>query len=197
GVNINQDNYQGWVNDTQISILRAVAPSTGATIGLFASVPTHGAHVCGQCLRILSADYFGAVRAELDRLLGGTSVVGPASLGRLESPVETTGFKNMKWIGGVIANDLLEALAHARWITSRRLEARESSIRVTATNTALVSLNDAWTLPDASKEQLAKATGIYPIDRARSASFRSGDMFGTWLTGFHIGNVAFLSMPGE
>src|SRR5581483_4411278 len=38
---------------------------------------------------------------------------------------------------------------------------------------------------------------IYPIDRARSASFRSGDMFGTWLTGFHIGNVAFLSMPGE
>src|SRR5436305_2996214 len=71
GVNINQDNYQGWVNDPQLSILRAVSASSGATLGTFASVPTHGAHVCGQCLGILSADYFGAVRARLDRLLGG------------------------------------------------------------------------------------------------------------------------------
>src|SRR5437763_6044941 len=61
GVNINQDNYQGWINDPQISVLRAVsAHDRSKTIGLFANVPTHGAHVCGQCLRILSADYFGA-----------------------------------------------------------------------------------------------------------------------------------------
>jgi hypothetical protein len=197
GVNINQDNYQGWVNDTQISILRAVDPSTGATIGVFASVPTHGAHVCGQCLRILSADYFGAVRAELDRLLGGTSVVGPASLGRLESPVETTGFRNMEWISRVIANDLLEALAHARWITSRKLAARQSTLRFTATNEALVALNDAWSLPDAQKQREAQATGIYPIDRAMRAPFRTGDTFGSWLTAFRIGDYAFLSMPGE
>ena len=197
GVNINQDNYQGWVNDTQISILRAVAPSTGATIGLFASVPTHGAHVCGQCLRILSADYFGAVRAELDRLLGGVSVVGPASLGRLESPVETTGFRNMEWISGVITNDLLEALSHAQWVTSSRLEAHESTLRSTVTNTALLGLNDAWSLSDAKKQQLAAATGIYPIDRAIRAPFRTGNVFGTWLTAFRVGNLAFLSMPGE
>jgi len=197
GVNINQDNYQGWVNDTQISILRAVSPSTGATIGLFASVPTHGAHVCGQCLGILSADYFGAVRARLDRLLGGISVVGPASLGRLESPVETTGFTNMEWISGVIANDLLEALGRGRWITSPRLAARESPLQFTATNGALLALNNAWTLPDAQKQQEAAATGIYPIDRAMRPPFRSGDTFGSWLTALRIGDVAFLSMPGE
>ena len=197
GVNINQDNYQGWVNDTQISILRAVSPSTGATIGVFASVPTHGAHVCGQCLGILSADYFGAVRAELDRLLGGVSVVGPASLGRLESPVETTGFRNMEWISRVIANDLLKALSHARWITSRKLEAHDSPLRFTATNGALVALNNAWSLSNAQKEQEAKASGIYPIDRAIRAPFRTGDMFGSWLTAFRIGDRAFLSMPGE
>ncbi len=196
-VNINQDSYQGWVNDTQISILRAVSPSTGATIGVFASVPTHGAHVCGQCLRILSADYFGAVRAELDRLLGGVSVVGPASLGRLESPVETTGFRNMDWISGVIANDLLEALSHAQWLTSTRLEAHESTLRFTATNGALVAFNDAWSLSDAKKEQLAAASGVYPIDRANRVPFRTGDTFGTWLTAFRIGDLAFLSMPGE
>ncbi len=197
GVNINQDNYQGWVNDTQISILRAVSPSTGATIGVFASVPTHGAHVCGQCLGILSADYFGAVRARLDRLLGGVSVVGPASLGRLESPVETTGFANMEWISGVIANDLLEALAHAQWITTPTLEAHESTIQFAATNQALVALNNAWSLPDAQKQQEAAATGIYPIDRAMRAPFRTGDEFGSWLTAFRIGPDAFLSMPGE
>lgn len=197
GVNINQDNYQGWVNDMQISILRAVAPSSGATIGTFASVPTHGAHVCGQCLGILSADYFGAVRAKLDRELGGVNVVGPASLGRLESPVETTGFTNMEWISGVIANDLLEALAHAQWITTPTLEAHESTIQFAATNQALVALNNAWSLPDAQKQQEAAATGIYPIDRAMRAPFRTGDEFGSWLTAFRIGPDAFLSMPGE
>lgn len=197
GVNINQDNYQGWVNDTQISILRAVKPSTGATIGVFASVPTHGAHVCGQCLRILSADYFGAVRAQLDRVLGGISVVGPASLGRLESPVETTGFRNMEWISRVIANDLLEALSHARWITSRKLGARQSTLRFKATNGALVALNNAWSLPDAQKQKEAQATGIYPIDRAMRPPFRTGTTFGSWLTAFRIGDYAFLSMPGE
>jgi hypothetical protein len=197
GVNINQDNYQGWVNDTQMSILRAVRPSNGATIGVFASVPTHGAHVCGQCLHILSADYFGAVRAELDRLLGDVSVVGPASLGRLESPVETTGFANMRWISRVIANDLMEALSHARWITSRTLKARQSTLKFTATNAALVALNNAWSLPDAQKKKEAAATGIYPIDRASRAPFRNGDTFGSWLTAFRIGDEAFLSMPGE
>jgi hypothetical protein len=197
GVNINQDNYQGWINDRQVSILRAVKPSNGATIGVFASVPTHGAHVCGQCLRILSADYFGAVRSELDRLLGGVSVVGPASLGRLESPVETTGLRNMEWISKVIANDLLEALSHARWITSPKLAAHQSTLRFTATNTALVALNNAWSLPDAQKQKEAAATGIYPIDRAMRAPFRTGDTFGSWLTAFRIGDYAFLSMPGE
>jgi hypothetical protein len=197
GVNINQDNYQGWVNDTQVSILRAVAPSTGATIGVFASVPTHGAHVCGQCLRILSADYFGMVRARLDRLLGGVSVVGPASLGRLESPVETTGFRNMEWISGVITNDLLEALSHARWITSRKLQAHQTTLDFTATNAALVALNNAWSLPADQKQKEATATGIYPIDRAMRAPFRTGNTFGSWLTAFRIGDYAFLSMPGE
>ncbi len=197
GVNINQDNYQGWVNDTQISILRAVAPATGATIGVFASVPTHGAHVCGQCLRILSADYFGAVRAQLDRLLGGVSVVGPASLGRLESPVETTGFRNMEWISGVISNDLLAALSHAHWITSTTLAAHESTLSFVVTNAALLGLNNAWSLSDAKKQQLAAASGLYPIDRAMRAPFRTADSFGTWLTAFRIGQEAVLSMPGE
>ena len=197
GTLINQDNYQGWVIDTQLSILRAVSPSSAATIATFASVPTHGAQVCGQCLGILSADYFGAVRAALDRQLGGINVVGPALLGRQESPVETTGITNMEWLAGVIANDLLEGLGHASWITSPRLGAVQSTLRIPATNVALLGLNDAWSLPDAQKQQEGQASGIYPIDRADRAPFRVGNLLGTWLTALRIGDIAFLSMPGE
>jgi hypothetical protein len=197
GSTINQDNYQGWVTDIQLSILRAVDPRTGATIATFASVPTHGAHVCGQCLKILSADYFGAVRMALDRQLGGINVVGPALLGRQESPVETTGIANMEWIAGVIDNDLLEALAHAYWITSPQLAAVQTTLQYPASNVALLALDSAWHLSDAQKAQEAQTTGIYPIDRADRPPFETGNVLTTWLTAFRIGDVAFLSMPGE
>ena len=197
GVNINQDNYQGWINDPQLSVLRAVGLRGGRTIGLFANIPTHGAHICGQCLKLLSADYFGAVRAQLDRELGGVSVVGPASLGRLESPVETTGIANMEWIARVVANDVLHALGHARWITSNDLSAQQQTVRIPATNAALLGLNDAWSLSPAQRQQEAAMTGIYPIDRANTPPYRTGSLLGTWLTALRVGRVAYLSMPGE
>jgi len=194
GVNINQDDYQGWVNDPQISVLRAVNPRTGATL---ANIPVHGAHICGECDTILSADYFGSVRASLDRLLGGVSVVGPATLGRLESPVETTGATNMEWLSGVITNDVLEALGTAHWVSDATVASAESLVQIPATNAALLALNRAWSLPDAQKQQEAQATGIYPIDRSTSPPYVQGNVLGTYLTALRVGGVAFLSMPGE
>src|SRR5205807_4390573 len=87
--------------------------------------------------------------------------------------------------------------SHARWITTPTLQARESALQFAATNGALLALNDAWSLPDAQKQQEAQASGIYPIDRARRAPFRTGNTFDSWLTAFQIGPDAFLSMPGE
>ena len=197
GVNVNQDNYQGWVNDPQISVLRAVSPRDGSTVATLASIPVHGAHICGQCDAILSADYFGSVRAALDRLLGGVSVVGPATLGRLESPVETTGATNMEWLSGVITNDVLEALGTARWVSDGTVASAESLVRIPATNAALLGLNRAWSLPDAQKQQEAQATGIYPIDRSTSPPYVEGNVLGTYLTALRVGGIAFLSMPGE
>jgi hypothetical protein len=196
-VNLNQDNYQGWVNDPQLSVLRAVDVHDGSTIGVFASVPTHGAHIQGDEEKTLSADYFGSVRAALDRRLGGVSVVGPASLGRLESPVETTGAANMEWLAGVVTNDVTEALAGARWVTAPRIASAESLVQIPATNAALLALNDAWALPDDVKQQEADQSGIYPIDRANAAPYRQGNVLGTYLTALRIGDVGFLSMPGE
>jgi hypothetical protein len=196
-VNINQDNYQGWVNDPQISVLRAVSPSDGSTIGVYANVPTHGAHICGQCQGLLSADYFGAVRADLDRLLGGVSVVGPATLGREESPVATTGATNMQWLSGVIANDVLQALGHASWVTDSTVRAAETFVQIPATNAALLGLDREWSLPDSAKQQQAQASGIYPIDRDTAAPYLQGNVLGTYLTALRIGGLAYLSMPGE
>jgi hypothetical protein len=197
GVNINQDDYQGWVNDPQISVLRGVSPTDGSTVAVLANVPVHGAHICGQCDSILSADYFGTVRAALDRLLGGVSVVGPATLGRLESPVETTGATNMEWLSGVISNDVLEALGHATWVTDPTVSASESLVQIPASNLALLALDRAWSLPDAQKQQQAQLTGIYPIDRSTSPPYLEGTVLGTYLTALRVGGIAFLSMPGE
>jgi hypothetical protein len=196
-VNVNQDDPQGFINDPQLSVLRAVSPTSGATIATYANVPTHGAQVCGQCLGTLSADYFGAVRAALDARLGGISVVGPATLGREESPVETTGFTNMDWLSGVITNDVLQALGHAAWITASELAAQQEFITFPAINALLLALNSMWSLPDAQKEQIAKLTGDYPIDRAERVPYRVANVFGTYLTAIRVGDVAYASMPGE
>ena len=45
-------------------------------------------------------------------------------------------------------------------------------MEIPATNAALLALNNAWSLSDAQKWQLAHTTGIYPIDRAEDR--RSG-----------------------
>jgi hypothetical protein len=174
-----------------------VSTRDGSTIGVFASIPTHGAHIQGDEEKTLSADYFGSVRAALDRRLGGVSVVGPASLGRLESPVETTGAANMQWLAGVVTNDVTEALAGARWITQARVASADSLVQIPATNAALLALNDAWSLPDDVKQQEADQSGIYPVDRANQAPYRQGNVLGTYLTALRVGDVGFLSMPGE
>src|SRR5581483_6074526 len=197
GENIDQDSYEGWTNDTQISALWAVDPRDGSTIATFDSVPVHGAHICGACDRILSADYFGAVRARLDRALGGVNAVGPATLGREESPVETTGADHMEWLSGIITSDVEQALARSTPVTSTRVGGTERMVHIPAANAALLALNDAWALPAPVKEAEAKQTGIYPIDRANTPPYRTGDVLGTWLTALRIGDLAFVSMPGE
>jgi hypothetical protein len=191
------DSYQGWVQDGQLSVLRAVAPRSGATIATFANVPAHGDIVCGSCLKTLSADYFGAARTELQAKLGGTAIVGPATLGREESPIQTTGLRNMQWYGHAVTNLITRALAHARWITDPTVKSSQSFTHIPGTNAALLALVAAWHLPDAQKQQIADAGGIYPIDRANTPPYLTGNVLGTDLTAARIGPLAFLSMPGE
>lgn len=190
------DSYPGWAQDGQVSVLQAVTP-TGASVASFTSVPAHGDIVCGSCDKQLSADYFGFVRAALDDRLGGINVVGPATLGREETPIQVGGLGPSEFFGGVLDSIVGQALTRAHWITNDDVASVNTFIHVPAHNAALLALNAAWKLPDDQKQQEADASGIYPIDRSMDPPYLVGNAIGTDLTALRIGDNAFLSMPGE
>ena len=194
---IDTDSYPGWANDGQLTVLRALAPRTRATIATFANVSVHGAHVEGDSERFLSADYFGRASRELGRKLGGIAVVGPGTLGRQESPVEVTDVPTMRWFARIVEGYVERGLGAAHFVTDPTVRGAEALAQVPATNGALVALNHAWSLPDDQKEQEAQASGIYPIDRDVSPPYADGNVLGTWLTAVRIGRGLYLSMPGE
>lgn len=191
------DSFPGWTQDGQLSVLRAVSPTTGASIASFVNVPAHPDIVCGACVKTLTADYFGAVREALDRRLGGVNVVSPATLGREESPVQATGIDEMRWYAGIVTSLAEHALTHATPIRDATIRGHESMVYIPGTNAALLALNSAWKLPDSAKQQLLDASGEYPIDRSMSPPYLVGTAIGTPLTTVRIGPLAFVSMPGE
>jgi hypothetical protein len=190
------DSYPGWAQDGQVSVLRAVSPS-GGSIASFVSVPAHGDIVDGAEEKTLSADYFGFVRQALDERLGGVNVVGPATLGREETPVQVGGFPVSQWFSGVVTSIVGRALAQAHWITDDTVASADHFTQVAGTNPALLALVEANRLPDAQKQQLFAQSGEYPIDRSTDPPYLTGNVIGADLTALRIGKDVFLSMPGE
>jgi hypothetical protein len=190
------DSYPGWAQDGQVSVLRAVSPS-GGSIASFVSVPAHGDIVDGADEKTLSADYFGFVRQALDERLGGINVVGPATLGREETPVQVGGFPASQWFSGVVTSIVGRALAQAHWITDDTVASANHFTQVAGTNPALLALVEANRLPDAQKQQLFAQSGEYPIDRSTDPPYLTGNVIGADVTALRIGKDVFLSMPGE
>lgn len=190
------DEYPGWVTDNQLAVLRAVTPG-GATIATFVNVPIHPDTVNGGRLGILGDDFEGAARALLDRDLGGVSIVSPETVGRQESPVQASDPREATWLGGTIANLVTEGLARAQWIRSAKLGGAERLVPIVGTNAALLALDAAWALPQAEQWQVAGQTGEYPIDRADTPPYLTGNVVSTPVTTLRIGNVLYQSEPGE
>jgi hypothetical protein len=190
------DSYPGWAQDGQVSVLRAVSPS-GASVASFVSVPAHGDIVCGSCDKQLSADYFGFVRSALDERLGGVNVVGPATLGREETPVQVGGIGPSEWFSGVVDSIVGQAVTHGHWITNGTVASANTFINVPAHNAALLALNAAWKLPEDQRRAEADASGIYPIARSMDPPYLVGNAIGADLTALRIGDNVLLSMPGE
>jgi hypothetical protein len=197
-INTNQtDSYEGWVQDGQLSALRALDPATGATIATLVNVPAHPDIVDGAGLKVLTDDYLGAVRARLDDELGGISIVGPATLGREESPVQVDGVAAMRWYAGAVAELATRALGSARWIEDGQVGGTEQLIEAPGHNALLLALLAAWQLPEAQRQQIADQTGTYPINRSLLPPYLIGNTIGSYVTALRIGPLAYVTLNGE
>ncbi len=190
------DGFPGWADDPLLTVLQAVNPATGATIATYATVPAHGDIVNGARIRHLTTDYFGLVHAALQRQLGGIAIVGPGTLGREETPVQATDIAEDRVFAANVLNLVDRALAAARPVTSDRLAAAGEMVQIPGTGAALLALVAANHFPVRQKQQVQSALE-YPIDRRDTPPYQTGAAVGTWLTALRIGNIAYLSMPGE
>lgn len=191
------DGFPGWADDPLLTALQAVDPRTGATIATYATVPAHPDIVNGARIRHLTTDYPGLVHAALQRQLGGVAIVGPATLGREETPVQATDIPEDHVFAANVLNLVDLALARARPVTSDRISAAQRMVQIPGTGAALLALVEANHLPAALKLQVQQASGEYPIDRSDRPPYQTGAVIGTWVTAVRVGNVAYLSMPGE
>jgi hypothetical protein len=191
------DGFPGWADDPLLTVLQAVSPATGATIATYATVPAHPDVVDGAGIRHLTADYPGLVRNALQRQIGGVALVGPATLGREETPVQATGLTEDHVLAANVLNLVDSALATAKPVMSNRIAAAQRMIQIPGTGALLLALVAANNLPTAQKQQVENALGQYPVDRADTPPYQTGAVIGTWLTALRVGEIAYVSMPGE
>jgi hypothetical protein len=194
GTNVSQtDIYDGYDVDADTPILWARDPRTHETVGMYANIPVHADVACGSCDNQMGADHIGVERDLLGQLLGGTAVVAMGTLGRQESIVQVGRFPFSEDVGRTVTDDILRALRQAKPITSNRLASAEEYVLVPLTNPLLAGL---------SYVNLAKPYTCVPevactIDRSILPPYVVGPAIGTWVTGFRIGDVAYLTEPGE
>ncbi|HWA65824.1 MAG TPA: hypothetical protein VG899_05585 [Mycobacteriales bacterium] len=191
------DAFAGWADDPLLTVLQAVSPQTGATIATYATVPAHPDIVNGERIRHLTTDYPGLVHAALQRQLGGVAIVGPATLGREETPVQATDIPEDHVFAANVLDLVDSALARAQPVMSNRLAASQRMIQIPGTGALLLALVSANNLPDAQKRQIENVLGQYPVDRADVPPYQTGLDVGTWVTALRVGDLAYVSMPGE
>jgi hypothetical protein len=210
-VNTNQtDSYEGWLQDGQVSVLRAVSAKDGATIVTYANVPAHpdivnGAGIAQGCIDqkiptsrcpALTADYFGRTRKLLEDQLGGTGIVAGATLGREESPIQVGGVDRMNNYGRLVTELLTRALAAPKWVTDGTVASHETFMNVPGTNPALLALVLAWSGPGTAARPVTDQVS-YPANRADTPPYQTGNVIGTPVTALRIGRLAYVTLNGE
>lgn len=198
------NSYEGWPKDTQLTTLRARAagtgndrPGTGRTIGTYATVPSHPHIVHGPSVPELGSDYFGPAARWLESELGGTAVVGPATLGDQVSPMQNErgefddgtrrSYRLVDRVGALVGNVTEQAIRDGRLIQDGTVGGAEQHITPPGTNPALLAANCT---------PAGEAVGI-PLDRSCEPPYLYGDAIGTWVTSLRIGDFVVASQPGE
>jgi PKD domain-containing protein len=194
GSNVSQtDIYDGYAVDPDTPVLWARDPGDGHTVGLYVNVPVHADVACGSCDNAMSSDHIGVARDELGSRLGATAVVAMGTLGRQESIVQVGRWTYSHDVGMTVTAEVLDALDSARPITSGLLQSAEQYVLVPLTNPLLAGLGYANILAPYSCVPDVACT----IDRAVTPPYADGPAIGSWVTAFRIGDVAYVSEPGE
>ncbi len=211
------DQTAGYSVDTQLPILWARQPGSGATIATYSAVPVHADEydptVAGN--NQWSADYPGFVRARLGQLLGGTNVVAVATLGRQETIGNEANYSEVEKQGNFVTNAITSALTHARPITDTTLAADNMQFSTEATNMGLLAAmscnqpNGPLGCPGPLTEPKSnhgrgtwnweEVGGIFTINRSLEAPyFNAEDLtVGSSATVARIGNQVYATVPGE
>jgi hypothetical protein len=195
GTNVSQtDIYDGYDIDADTPYLWARDPQTHKTVGMYINIPVHADVACGSCDDPqMGADHIGVERDLLGQLLGGTAVVAMGTLGRQESIVQVGRFEFSEDVGRTITDDILRTLRHATPIMTDRLASAEEYVLVPLTNPLLAGLSYVNLVQPYTCVPEVACT----IDRSILPPYVVGPAIGTWVTGFRIGDVAYLTEPGE
>lgn len=218
------NSFEGWPRDGSLGALWARDARTGATIATYVTQPGYPNIVYGpgDLLRsdgtmgaVLSSDFPPYLEDYVQRRLGGIAVVTDGTLGNQTGPMQTDvapspdlppedgmrqtrAFDDTIHMGELIGNLTLGALAHGHPLTSATAQPADQYVQSPATNPVLVADAEVAPIQGGSFWRDAGADNVvYPTDRAYTPPYGDAVAFGTWVTSFRIGNLMFITMPGE
>lgn len=190
----------GFEYDNEVPVLWARDPKSGATNGIYASVPNHPDQFNGGDNNAFSADWPGYARKALDELNGTTTVIGPGTLGKQEPPGSVNTYEEVIPQGKIVANEIQRTLARATPITDGTIATSEQPMETLADNQMLLTgielhlvpegicldSEEFCTLPRSNSEPYMKAG---PTEDTRIIT--------THVVTARIGDVVYTTNPGE
>jgi PKD domain len=210
------DQMAGFAVDTELPILWAREPGTGATLATYADVPTHvdQYNPISSPEHQFSADYPGYVRDRLAETLGGTSVIAAGTLGRQESIGAESSYAEVAQQGRFITNQVMRALAHAHRIMDTTLAAAAQPFSTAAENMGLLAamscnhpggplgcpgpLSEPAVNNGQGTWNWSAVGGIFTINRSLDAPWFTPDpAVGTSATVARVGDQVYATAPGE
>lgn len=223
GGNLAEGNeFEGWPRDGALLALWARDAHTGKTIATFITEPAYPNMVYGpgdviakngKPTSVIAHDFPGYLEELISQKLGGVTVVASGTLANQASPMQadsapspdlpkrhglryTRGFDDALLVAHVLANLTFGALARGHPLTNSVVGGAEQEVTTPVTNPPLAVLG-LLTADQDDAGPIGQATGTYPVDRAFTPPYGYVAALNTWVTGSRIGNVLFLSEPGE
>ena len=202
------NSYEGWPKDEQLSVVRARRartgndrPGTGRTVATYVQMPLHVNIIDGSHVGELASGYFGPAARWLDAAWGGTTVVGPATLGDQVSPMQNDNhrlpdgtfrsYRIVDRLGALVGNLAVDGIREGgRIVEDGTVDSADQYVTFPVTNAALIAASCA--------HEASEATTGVTIDRACTPPYAyAGAAGGTWITALRIGDSVVASEPGE